>query len=128
MSNQSIFRLEVSVQNIQRVQILYGQNNLSAVKFSLPFGELVEPDQMFKHLAARNKLEHNVEICGVFERRGKRCYEREVNRARDFLLVYRVFDLSRFHNVFFNQNLNKRISFYYYNIQDSKRKKFLLLE
>lgn len=69
--NEQIFGFEVPVDQVQGVQILEGEHNLSGVEAGMRFREAANPTQVGEHLAAAHKFQHHVEVGIVLRRVGE---------------------------------------------------------
>lgn len=109
--NQKILRLQISVDQVQRVQILERQHDLSGVEAGVGFAETADSPQMREHLTATNELEDHVEIGVVLEGVLHVDQEREVDGLKNAFLVQRVLHLFELHHLLLVQNLHGVVDF-----------------
>ena len=102
--DEEVFWLQVSIDQVERVQVFEGQHDLRAVEARVRLAEAADSTQVREHLAAADELEHHVQIAVVLQHRhsGSATHlerevhvheEGEVDGLQDLLLVERVFDL-----------------------------------
>jgi hypothetical protein len=91
--NQQIFWLQISVDEVKKVQVLEGQHNLRRVESRLRFTEAAHLAQVREHFTTGDVLEHHVQVGGVLEVEAKTHEEREADCLQDAFLIQSVLHL-----------------------------------
>lgn len=91
--NQQIFWLQISVDEVKKVQVLEGQHNLRRVESRLRFTEAAHLAQVREHFTTGDVLENHVQVGVVFEVEAKTYKERKADCLQDAFLIQSVFHL-----------------------------------
>lgn len=99
--DQEVLRLQVPVDQIQVVEVLESEHDLSGIETRMGLGEAADLAQVREHLATGHVLQHHVEVRIVFEVKPQADEEGEGDRLQDALLVEGVLDLLELHHLLF---------------------------